>query len=126
MITNFKLFEKEEHLKTYEDIHNASNYSSIKKGDSVVFVDNKHIGTRKFSKLNKGEKYIVENVYDKWFNIIDNTNKNDAYFLTVIDMNGNIILRDDIIFKEDKSKPMLIYAYRFMPELEYITQKYNL
>lgn len=106
------------YIKSYEDLHNTSNYSSIKKGDSVVFVDNKDIGTRKFSKLNKGEKYIVENVYDKWFNIIDNTNKNDACFLTVKDMNNNIIL--------SKNKPMLIYAHRFIIELEYKIKQYNL
>ena len=101
------------YIKKYEvNLGYEPNYSSVKKGDTVIFIDKRSI-------LNTGEKYIVEDTIDGFFKVIDNTDKKNAQFLTVKDLNGNVIT-------DKESKPMLFYSYRFMPELEYYANKYNI
>ena len=102
------------YIKKYESLYNTSNYKSIKKGDIVVYVDETPIG----GKLKTGEKYIVYYVYDINREIIDSSNNKPHYF-AVKDMKGNII-------KDLNHKPSLYFNHRFMTELEYEANKYNI
>ena len=105
--TSFRVEGKESERK---------RYLGIKKDDVVVFIDD--------GRLINGQKYIVNSVLDNSFSKTD-TVKGSGYFITVKEMNGNIILY--------QSEPMIFYAYRFIPELEYKKylmrkeeEKYNL
>ena len=101
------------HLKTYENIENQSNYLSIKKGDTVVYIDNNIM-----NKLKNGKKYIVIGIYDSNLREIQHAVASHN-LLSVKDMDGNIIYNQ-------KGKPKRYFIHRFMPELEYYANKYNI
>lgn len=97
------------HLKTFENINDIE----FSVGDTVICINNKD-----FEKLlTTGDKYYVERITDRFRNryntYIQNKNDDTEYFVNVYNLNTHQEVTE-------------IYAHRFIPELKYNTNKYNL
>lgn len=85
------------YIKTYEDMGNKFQEPNFKVGDSVIC-----IRSSSFTDLN--QKYIIDDIFQE----------NGVYFCR---LKG--ILRDNVI-------PVRFYCARFMSEIDYVGNKYNL
>jgi hypothetical protein len=100
------------YIKAYE-----SECIGIKIGDIVVAIEPNDPGIP--TRLRYGEKYIINYIKTQIKHIYKYEVDNEKDYVTVKNINGDLICDED-------NDPILYFARRFVPELEFKAMKYNL